>query len=131
MSITRKSALIHIENRKLLCARSKGRDIFFNVGGKPEPGETDEEALIRECYEEINVEINPESIVFMESFVSEHIDDSTKKTVLTAYFATFSGTPHPSSEIDELAWFTSFDGDKLPSIGQEILQYLKVRDLID
>lgn len=54
-----KLALICINsNRKQLVARSVGKSVYFTPGGKREPGETDDEALRRECMEELSVNLS-------------------------------------------------------------------------
>ena len=55
------AALIWQEGRFLICRRPahKARGLLWEfVGGKVEPGETKKEALIRECWEELSVELS-------------------------------------------------------------------------
>ncbi len=62
------AALIWNENRFLICQRPahKTRGLLWEfVGGKVEPGETKQQALIRECQEELGVLVGV-SDVFME-----------------------------------------------------------------
>ena len=62
------AALIWDGDRFLACQRPahKARGLLWEfVGGKVEPGETREEALVRECREELAVTVAPEG-VFME-----------------------------------------------------------------
>ena len=62
------AALIWDQDRFLACQRlaNKARALLWEfVGGKTEPGETWEEALIRECREELGVTVKPLDI-FME-----------------------------------------------------------------
>ena len=52
------AALIWQENKFMICQRpaNKARPLLWEfVGGKVEPGETKEQALIRECQEELNI----------------------------------------------------------------------------
>lgn len=49
-----KIAAIPILNDKILLVRKEGRDIWTNLGGKPEGDETEEQALLREIKEELN-----------------------------------------------------------------------------
>ena len=54
------AALIWDKDKFLICQRpaNKARALLWEfVGGKVEPGETKEEALIRECREELDVKI--------------------------------------------------------------------------
>ena len=55
MSYIAKLALILVRGRRQLVARSRGKTVFFTPGGKRELGESDEEALRRECKEEATV----------------------------------------------------------------------------
>ncbi len=48
-----KIAWVSITQGQLLCARSKGKDIFYLPGGKREPGESDADTLLREIDEEL------------------------------------------------------------------------------
>ena len=62
------AALIWDHDRFLACQRPahKARGLLWEfVGGKVEPGESREEALIRECQEELGVTVKPMDI-FME-----------------------------------------------------------------
>ena len=62
------AALIWEEDRFLICQRPAHKDrglLWEFVGGKVEPGETKEQALVRECREELAVTISVGE-VFME-----------------------------------------------------------------
>ena len=62
------AALIWDGDRFMICQRpaNKARGLLWEfVGGKTEPGETREEALIRECREELDILLEPGE-VFME-----------------------------------------------------------------
>ena len=55
------AALIWQDNRFMICQRPahKARGLLWEfVGGKTEPGETMEQALIRECKEELDITVN-------------------------------------------------------------------------
>lgn len=49
-----KIVAIVIEDDKLFMVRKVGKDVWTNLGGKPEGNETEEEALVREIQEEIH-----------------------------------------------------------------------------
>ena len=62
------AALIWRGDKFMICQRPahKARGLLWEfVGGKTEPGETPAQALVRECREELAVEVEPED-VFME-----------------------------------------------------------------
>ena len=77
------------------------------VGGKVEPGETKQEALIRECQEEldITIEVGP---VFME-LVHEYPDITVHLTLFHATIA--EGTPQ-KLEHHDIKWITP---DEIPN----------------
>ena len=61
------AALILQDDRFLICRRPahKARGLLWEyVGGKVEPGESKEEALIRECREELNVTVTPGEVFY-------------------------------------------------------------------
>ena len=79
------AALIRKGNTFLICQRPahKMRGLLWEfVGGKIEPGETKEQALIRECREELDVEISV-SDVFMQ-LVHEYPDMTVELTLFNA-----------------------------------------------
>ena len=62
------AALIWEGSRFLICQRPRHKargSLWEFVGGKVEPGESKEEALIRECREELSITVQPGE-VFME-----------------------------------------------------------------
>ena len=86
------AALIYEGERFMICQRPahKARGLLWEfVGGKIEPGETGEEALRRECMEELAVEVSV-GAVYME-LVHEYPDLTVHLTIYRA--AIVSGTP--------------------------------------
>ena len=79
------AALIKKGGRFLICQRPahKTRGLLWEfVGGKLEKGESKEQALVRECKEELDITVKPES-VFME-LVHEYPDMTVELTVFNA-----------------------------------------------
>ena len=79
------AALIRDGDRFMICQRpaNKKRALLWEfVGGKVEPGETKEEALIRECTEELAVTVKPLDI-FME-VTHEYPDITVHLTLFNA-----------------------------------------------
>ena len=119
------AALIWDENRFLACQRPahKARGLLWEfVGGKVEPGETREQALIRECQEELAVTVAVQD-VFMEV---DHVypDLTVHLTLFNASIA--EGAPQ-KIEHNDLRWITveEIDQYEFCPADEEILRRLK------
>lgn len=96
------AALIWEHDRFMICQRpaQKARGLLWEfVGGKIEPGESGEEALIRECREELDVTVVVEDI-FTE-VTHTYPDITVHLTLYNARIA--SGTPR-LLEHNDLRW---------------------------
>ncbi|MCI8348536.1 MAG: (deoxy)nucleoside triphosphate pyrophosphohydrolase [Firmicutes bacterium] len=103
------AALIWKEDRFMICQRPahKARGLLWEfVGGKVEQGETDEEALIRECKEELDIEIGTKDI-FM-SLVHKYPDMEINLILFNAYIK--RGEPK-LLEHKDIKWITT---DEIP-----------------
>src|SRR5688572_20087553 len=115
MKNIQKSAWICIKNGKYLVVRAKGKDSFYLPGGKPEPGETNEEALIREIKEELGVDLVRDSIKFAKTFSAQaHGKPEGVMLDMHLYFADYEGDFKPDNEIEELKWITSAEKQYIP-----------------
>lgn len=119
------AALIWDGNRFLACQRPahKARGLLWEfVGGKVEPGESREQALIRECREELDIGISV-GPVFME-LVHEYPDLTVNLTLFHAAIA--DGTPK-MLEHNDIRWITVEEIDQYPfcPADEEILVRLK------
>lgn len=98
------AALIWDGDRFLICQRPahKARGLLWEfVGGKVEPGETKEQALIRECWEELAVTLSVGE-VFME-VDHEYPDLNVHLTLFNAVIS--EGTPR-MLEHNDIRWIT-------------------------
>ena len=98
------AALIWQGNEILICQRPahKARGLLWEfVGGKVEPGETKEQALIRECKEELNVILSVGD-VFMD--VTHEYPDLTVH--LTLFNATIAQGEPQKLEHNDIQWIT-------------------------
>mmetsp|Transcript_22209 Transcript_22209/g.37096 ORF Transcript_22209/g.37096 Transcript_22209/m.37096 type:complete len:133 (-) Transcript_22209:277-675(-) len=132
MSFIDKLALIVVSERKTLAARTRGEEIFFTPGGKREPGETDEEALVREIKEELSVDIVTDTIKPFGVFTAQAFGKPEGTMVrITCFTADYVGTPIPGSEIEELRFISTAERNSTTVTGQLILDDLKMKNLID
>ena len=98
------AALIWKNNKFMICQRPahKARGLLWEfVGGKVESGETKEQALIRECKEELNVLLSVGDI-FME-VTHEYPDMTVHLTLFNAGIA--NGKPQ-KLEHNDIRWIT-------------------------
>ena len=121
------AALIWDGNRFMICQRPahKARALLWEfVGGKVEPGETKEQALIRECREELGVTLSVGE-VFMD-VVHTYPDITVHLTLFSAVIQ--SGIPQ-KLEHNDIRWITP---EEIPQYDfcpadTEILQKLQNR----
>ena len=120
------AALIWDGGRFMVCQRPahKARGLLWEfVGGKVEPGETKEQALVRECREElgITVAVGP---VFME-VLHEYPDLIVHLTLFRASIA--EGTPQ-KLEHNDIRWITPDEIGEYPfcPADEEILRAIRV-----
>ena len=78
------------------------RGMWELPGGKVEPGEDDVTALVRECREELGVEIEVGGRVG-----PEYLTPNGKMVVRTYRAVLISGEPAPIEDHDELCWLTA------------------------
>ena len=119
------AALIWDGDRFMICQRPahKARGLLWEfVGGKLEPGETREQALVRECREELAVTVSVGDL-FME-LVHEYPDLTVHLSLFHAAIA--SGVPQ-RLEHNDIRWITV---DEIPQYefcpaDEEILRKLR------
>ena len=119
------AALIWDGDKFMICQRPahKARGLLWEfVGGKVEPGETKEQALIRECQEELAVMLEVGD-VFMD-VVHEYPDLTVHLTLFHARIA--EGVPQ-KLEHNDIRWITVGEIDEYAfcPADEEILERLK------
>lgn len=98
------AALIWDNDRFLICQRpaNKARPLLWEyVGGKVEFGETKEEALIRECKEELDITVSVGSVFF--DVIHEYPDITIH---LTLFNATIANGELKMLEHNDYRWIT-------------------------
>jgi 8-oxo-dGTP diphosphatase len=117
-------AWVRVEHGRILCARPRGKDVFYIPGGKREGGESDLEALRREITEELTVTLLPGTVRHVGTYEAAQPDgqpDGQPDRVIvrmSCYTGDYSGTLTPSSEIAEFAWFGYADRPRVPPVDQ-------------
>jgi 8-oxo-dGTP diphosphatase len=126
-----KLSLIHICDGRLLMARSRGKSTLYLPGGKRESGESDIEALSREIYEELNVEIDRETAIKFGEYTAEaHGKPAGTVLRMSCYTAKFTGLLEPRAEIEELVWVEKSDAARCSQAAQLAMNDLASRSLI-
>jgi len=100
--IVQKSAGLLIRDRKLLVVKSKGKDFFIPPGGKPENGETVQEALAREMLEETGLEVSVGKMAVLGVYTALAAGNEDKIVTMTAMLINAEGDPTPCAEVEEL-----------------------------
>lgn len=119
------AALIWKDGKFMICQRPahKARGLLWEfVGGKVEPGETKEQALVRECREELAVTVRVGE-VFME-VIHEYPDLTVCLTLFCAMIA--EGIPQ-KLEHNDIRWITVWEIPEYEfcPADEEILKKLK------
>ena len=102
-----KVGAIIIKDNQLLIDRNKTSPIFLIPGGKVEHSETNKEALARELFEELSVELKSAN-EFKTYYSNKALFDKVPLKLVT-YFVEIKGIPKPNSEILENVWLNAED----------------------
>lgn len=119
-------AWVRIEGGRILCARPRGKDVFYIPGGKREGAESDLDTLVREIEEELTVRIDAESVAHVGTYEAGGPGLPDGAVVrMACYTAGFSGELRASSEIEDVAWFSYADRDRVPPVDQLLFDDLR------
>ncbi|WEH39873.1 NUDIX domain-containing protein [Streptomyces sp. NBC_01218] len=125
-------AWVRVESGRILCARSKGKDVFYIPGGKREAGESDLQTLLREVEEELAVVLDPATVVHAGVYEAQahgHADGVVVR--MSCYYGDCAGTPAASNEIEEIAWFTFADRPLVAPVDQVLFDDLHAAGVLD
>lgn len=123
--VIEKVAWIRLDEGRLLATRTHGRDLFYLPGGKPEPGETHEQALVREIAEELGVSLDTATItpvLILEAPADNKPAGTLVRTV--CFTADGAGEPAPCGEIAEIARLTHSDHPRSSPTTRQVLDRL-------
>lgn len=126
-----KIAFIYLKDGKILSTLSKGKDTYYIPGGKRIDGETDNETLIRECKEELTIDIIEDTIKYYGTFEAQaHGKAEGILVKMTCYMADFNGELKADSEIQEIRWLGYSDLDKISPVDKLIFKDLYDKNLL-
>jgi 8-oxo-dGTP diphosphatase len=126
-----KLAWICLQDKKVLGARSIGKEVFYLPGGKRESGETDQQALTREIWEELSVTLSSSALKHLHTFKGPaHGKPIGVMVQMTCYIGEFEGNVVPSAEIEAVKWLAFSDREECSETMQKMLDWLKDKDLI-
>lgn len=126
-----KYALLVVRDNKILLQQEKKVDVLLLPGGKPKKGEDYLKCLRREIKEELDAEIQEETLRQLGKF-EDIAADGTSILTVELYLGQLRTKPKPSSEVKKLVWFgTKNDFRRLsPIIRNKIMPYLQAVHLI-
>ena len=126
-----KIALLYLKDGQILSTLSKGKDTYYLPGGKRELNETDEQTLIRECKEELTIDIKEDTIKYYGTFKAQAHGKAEGIIVkMTCYTAEFIGEIKPSSEIQEIRWLNYKDIDIISPVDKLIFKNLHEKGIL-
>lgn len=108
------AAIIEDKLGRMLLVRKKNTLFFMQPGGKPEPGESPQTALIRELREELQIDVAGESIQFIGQFTDTAANEENHRLVADIFRVTApQAAISASAEIAEAIWLSP---DASPSV---------------
>ncbi|MFS0893025.1 NUDIX hydrolase [Microbacterium sp. 179-I 3D3 NHS] len=109
------AAVIVDDAGRVLVVRKHGTTRFMQPGGKPEPGESAAQTLIRELDEELGLRLAPDDLRPLGTFVSEAANEPGHRVIAEAFAATVDPSAAAvRAEIAELRWIMPSDLATLP-----------------
>jgi 8-oxo-dGTP diphosphatase len=100
------AAVIIDDEGRLLLVRKRGTDRFMQAGGKPEPGESPAEALVRELHEELALDLTVDDLDYVGRFHAPAANEAHHVVDAEVFRVPADATAVASAEIEELIWVT-------------------------
>ena len=101
------AALILRTNGDTLLVRKHGATAFMQPGGKIEPGESPETALLRELQEEIGLRLKPADLTPLGRFEAPAANEPDHTVVADVFVAEIGDAPvSRAAEIAEIKWIS-------------------------
>lgn len=104
------AAVIVDDDDRVLVVRKHGTTRFMQPGGKPEPGESAAQTLIRELHEELGVLLVESDLRPLGRFISAAANEPGHRVVADAFAASLDpDAVSVQAELAELRWITPED----------------------
>lgn len=98
------AVVLRDESGALLTVRKLGTDRFMLPGGKPEPGESPQDTAIRECREELGVDLDVSALQTLGAFRATAANEPGFEVEANVFTHPTPAGVVPSAEIVELRW---------------------------
>lgn len=110
------SAAVIVDGRgRALVVRKHGTTRFMQPGGKPEPGETPAETLMRELDEELGLRVPEQALRPLGRFVSAAANEADHRVVADAFALRAEASDVVvQAELAELRWLERGDWESVP-----------------
>lgn len=102
------AAMLVDHSGRLLSVRKKTSRYFMMPGGKIEPNENQQEALIRELEEELGLKVAVQELHYLGNHKAVAVNEKNTVVHAAIYLLRISDASEirPQSEIEEIAWLT-------------------------
>ncbi|QAY58938.1 NUDIX domain-containing protein [Microbacterium protaetiae] len=102
------AAVVTDAGGRALLVRKRGTGMFMQPGGKPEPGESPVQTLVRELKEELGVRVRTGSLRALGRFTAAAANEAGHDVVADAFALHLApAAVRPAAEIDEARWVTA------------------------
>ncbi|TDR85343.1 NUDIX hydrolase [Enterovirga rhinocerotis] len=108
------AALITNPERRMLLVRKRGTEAFMQPGGKIEPGESAGEALSRELFEELLIDVEAEGHIYLGRHRAVAANEPGHDVEAELFAVGVSGPIRTAAEIDGAVWVDPAEAAGLP-----------------
>lgn len=100
----RTSALLCVNDGKMLLVRVRDNTIWYFPGGKIDEGETHLQTILRELDEELDIQMQSSELKYLGEIITDN-HDRTDTVSVHCYAGNITKPIKPCAEISEIKWF--------------------------